>query len=313
MELIDNIKQQIRFTRINGTPLIKPDPSLDWEAGGIFSPAVIHENDAWKMIYRANGADNISRFGYAESVDGVNWKKFDKPRVVPDQSGLEYSGIEDPRIVNIDGKYLITYTAFDKKRKFVQTKIRILQTSDFRKFKRITPSFKGQWHKNDKDGVLFPEKIDGKYCLLHRLEPSIQLSLSKNLKSWTRCSPVLSPTMNDWESLKIGAGAPPIRTAIGWLFIYHGVSQHREYSMGAAILDINNPTKILYRLPFPLLTPSEKYEESGVVPNVVFGTSVVELVANYHIYYGAADDVIAAALIDKTSLIKTMIQYPVDI
>src|SRR5680860_29581 len=117
MELINNKKQQLHFTRINGEPLLEPDPSLDWEAGGIFSPAVIHEKGAWKMIYRANGADNISRFGYAESVDGIDWKKFDEPRVVPDHSGLEYSGIEDPRIVNIDGKYFITYTAYDKKRK----------------------------------------------------------------------------------------------------------------------------------------------------------------------------------------------------
>ena len=85
-----------------------------------------------------------------------------------------------------------------------------------------------------------------------------------------------------------------------------------EYSMGAVILDINNPTKVLYRLPFPLLTPGFKYEEDGFMPNVVFGTSIVEMVSNYYLYYGAADDVIAAALIDKELLLKTLFKYPVN-
>jgi predicted GH43/DUF377 family glycosyl hydrolase len=310
MTLKDIDNQQIHFTRINGQPLIEPDPDLDWEAGGIFSPAVIHENGNWKMIYRAFGSDMVSRLGYAESDDGVSWQKDKKPRVIPDHTGLEYSGVEDPRIVHIDGRYLITYTAYAKQEESVQTRIRILETTDFHKFVHITPTFHQKEHKNDKDGVLFPEKIDGMYHMLHRLEPDIQLSVSHDLKYWTKFSTVLSPTTNEWESLKIGAGTPPIRTNVGWLFFYHGVSKDKEYSMGAVILDQNTPTKVLYRLPFPLLSPGFKYEEDGVVPNVVFGTSVVEMISNYYLYYGAGDDVIAAALIDKSELLRTLVQYP---
>ena len=161
--------QQIRFTRINGEPLIVPDPTLNWEAGGIFAPAIIHENGKWRMLYRGFGKDQISRIGYAESDDGIVWRKDKKPRVIPDHTGLEYSGIEDPRIVHIDNLYLVTYTAYAKQEKEVQTRIRILETTDFRKFVHITPIFQKILHKNDKDGALFPEKINGKYCMLHRL------------------------------------------------------------------------------------------------------------------------------------------------
>ncbi|MCX6728447.1 MAG: glycosidase [Candidatus Saccharibacteria bacterium] len=304
--------QQICFTRINGKPLIEPDPELNWEAGGVFAPAVVLENGKWKMLYRAFGKDGISRIGYAESDDGIDWNKDKKPRVIPDHTGLEYSGIEDPRIVHIDGRYLISYTAYAKQEMPVQTRIRILETTDFHKFEHVTPSFEKQKPQNDKDGVLFSEKINGLYYMLHRLEPNIQLSTSTDLKKWTKFSTVLKPTQNDWESLKIGAGSPPIKTPIGWLFFYHGVSHDMKYSMGAAILNLKAPTEVLYRLPYPLLSPGFKYEEAGVVPNVVFGTSVVELISNYYLYYGAADDVIAAALIDKSDLLKTIVKYPVN-
>jgi predicted GH43/DUF377 family glycosyl hydrolase len=306
MESKHNMTPQIHFTRIEGVPLIEPDLSLDWEAGGVFAPAVIRENYKWKMLYRAYGADKISRLGYAESSDGIKWKKYRKPRVIPDKGRLECNGVEDPRMVKIDDRYLITYTAFADKIRFVKTRIRILETTDFREFKRITPSFKNHWRKNDKDGVLFPKKIDGLYVMLHRLEPNIQISTSKDLRRWSRHTTVLRPTENEWESRKIGAGAPPIKTSIGWLIFYHGVSEEHEYSMGAAILDIEAPTKVLYRLPFSLLSPDFKYEQEGVVPNVI------ELVSNYCLYYGAGDKVIAAALINKSNLLKTLMQHPVD-
>jgi predicted GH43/DUF377 family glycosyl hydrolase len=310
MTVNDINKHHIHFVRINGEPLVKPDPELDWEAGGVFSPAVIHENGSWKMLYRAFGKDQISRMGYAESDDGILWRKSKEPRVIPDHTGLEDNGIEDPRIVKIDNRYLITYTAYEKENPDVETRIRILETTDFHKFEHVTPRFHSQQHRNDKDGVLFPEKIHGKYYLFHRLEPDIQLSSSNDLKSWTKYSTVLNPTRNDWEDYKIGAGAPPIRTQLGWLVFYHGVSQKYKYAMGAAVLDIDTPDKVLYRLPFPLLTPEFVYEETGVVSNVVFGTSVIELVASYRIYYGAGDDVIAAALVDKAELLKTLAQHP---
>lgn len=312
MDLKHNTTPQIHFTRIDGVPLIKPDSSLPWEIGGVFAPAVIHENGVWKMLYRAYGNDRISRLGYAESTDGINWKKDLRPRVVPDNSRIERSGIEDPRIVKIGDKYIITYTAYVSRIRRDKTRIKILVTTDFIEFKHITPSFNNYWRKNDKDGVLFPEKINKVYFMLHRLEPNIQLSSSNNLRKWSRDTTILGPTKNSWESRKVGAGAPPIRTSIGWLVFYHGVSNDCKYSMGAAILDINSPNKLLYRLPFPVLSPDVIYEKNGVVSNVVFGTSAIELITDYYLYYGAGDKVIAAALINKSELLNTLLQYPVN-
>lgn len=302
---------QIHFTRLDNNPVIEPDPKLIWEAGGVFAPAVIYENNKWRMLYRAYGKDKISRFGYAESNDGIIWEKNIEPRVIPDNGRLEYNGIEDPRIVKIDNKYLITYTAYAQEKRFVITRIRILETKDFINFKRITPKFRNHWRKNDKDGVLFPEKIDGMYHILHRIIPDIQISSSVDLRHWNEHINILNPSTQEWESNKIGAGAPPIRTDLGWLIFYHGVSKTDVYSMGAAILDIKIPTIVRYRLPFPLLSPTAVYEKYGVVPNVVFGTSAIEFDSEYRLYYGAADRVIAVATINKKDLLDTLLEYPV--
>jgi predicted GH43/DUF377 family glycosyl hydrolase len=264
------------------------------------------------MLYRAYGIDQISRLGYAESSDGIKWKKDLIPRVIPYDSLVEYSGIEDPRMVKINKKYLVTYTAYGNKIRFVKTRIRLLETTNFQRFKHIKPTFKNHWRKNDKDGVLFPEKIDGLYYMLHRLEPNIQISSSKNLRSWTDHATIINATGNEWESHKIGAGAPPIRTPIGWLFFYHGVNSIGEYSMSAAILDLDNPAKLLYRLPFPLIWPVTSYEKEGAVPNVVFGTSAIEFGEDYYLYYGAGDKSIAAATINKAELLETIVKYPAE-
>ncbi|MEI7539812.1 MAG: glycosidase [Candidatus Saccharibacteria bacterium] len=312
MTINKNTPNLLQFTRLDNGPIIIPDPSLKWEIGGVFAPAVIYENDIWKMVYRAYGDDNISRLGYAESLDGIKWQKDKTPRVIPDNFRLECDGIEDPRIVKIDGQHLITYTAYNRKRRYANTKIRILKTSDFSNFKRITASFKNHWHKNDKDGVLFPEKINGAYHMLHRIEPNIQLSVSKNLKKWTRSTTVLKKTDNTWEACKIGAGAPPIKTDLGWLLFYHGVSETKEYSMGAAILKHDSPTKTLYRLPFSLIHPETDYEKHGNIPNVVFGTSAIEFGPDYRLYYGASDTTIAVASINKNALLEALKQYPVE-
>lgn len=303
---------KVQFNRIGSSPILEPDMTLKWEAGGIFAPAVIHEKDSWKMLYRAYGTDKISRLGYAESTDGINWTKDPEPRVVPDNSLLESSGVEDPRIVKIADDYLISYTAYDEKKRYVKTRIRILSTTDFKTFRHITPAFANHWRRNDKDGVLFPEKINGRYYMLHRIEPNIQFSFSRNLKRWSDAAVMLAPSAQEWESCKIGAGAPPLKTSIGWLAFYHGVDHNKKYSMGVAVFDSHTPSKVLYRLPYPVLTPEKLYEKEGVVPNVVFGTSAIEVGDEYRLYYGAADESIAVATINKNELITELKKYPVE-
>lgn len=311
MAIAQHTPTPITFKRIWNIPLVKPDPSLDWEAGGVMAPAVIRTGNKWIMFYRAFGKDRISRLGFAQSNDGIVWRKDPKPRVKPLHDGFEYSGVEDPRIVKIDNYFFITYTAFAARKVFRRASIRILKTNDFVNFQRLVPQIFSRWQGNDKDAALFPEKVNGKFVLLHRLEPSIRLSASTNLIKWQLYKTILKPTSNPWESAKVGAGAPPIKTALGWLVFYHGVSADRSYSMSAAVLDIMRPTKVLYRLPFPLLSPEADYESVGIVQNVVFGTSAIEVDGEYRLYYGAADKVIAAASINKASLLETLAKYPV--
>ncbi len=302
----------VQCKRLGNKPLVTPDMSLSWQRGGVFAPAVIHKHGQWKMLFRAYGDDAISRLGYAESKDGIKWLVDKQPRVTPDTSRYEYSGVEDPRAVNIDNLFYVTYTAFAAKAWPAATRIRILATSDFLKFRRITPHLNNFLRKNDKDGVLFPEKINNRYFMFRRINESIELSSSKSLKIWREHGVVLKPTRHDWEDWKIGAGAPPIKTQLGWLLFYHGVSLEKRYCMGVAILDPHRPNKVLYRLPYPILSPEADYEKTGVVPNVVFGTSAVETAEEYRLYYGAADNVIAAASINKHALLNALLRHPVD-
>lgn len=301
-----NATQHLGFVRVGNGPLLAPTPGLSWEAGGVFAPAVIKDDEKYRMIYRAYGDDRKSRFGYAESVDGIHWTRDPLPRLVPQRGNSdEHDGIEDPRMVAIDGHFYITYTALRGMHRF-RTHIRILRTDDFVEYERIVPKFKWRWRLNDKDGVLFPEKIDGRYWLLHRIVPSIELSVSSDMRQWEYVETLIRPTEHDWETRKVGAGAPPLRTPFGWLLFYHGVDEHGIYAMSAALLSTDNPPRVLCRLPYPLIRPERIYEKDGVVPNVIFGTSVVEMEDRYRLYYGAADRVIAAADIDKAELLEAL-------
>jgi predicted GH43/DUF377 family glycosyl hydrolase len=157
--------------------------------------------------------------------------------------------------------------------------------------------------EENKDASLFPEKINGKYLLLHRRPPDIWLTKSSDLKNWgdhqilLRANPV-----SDWESEKIGIAGPPVKTAEGWLLIYHGVSRKNHYSLGIALLDIRNPTQIISRQKEPILEPELDWEVHGHVPNVVFSCGQVELGNELIVYYGGADSVIGAAKINLSEI-----------
>ena len=298
------------FRRIGDKPLIVPS-NADWEAGGTFAPAVTRSNDKFRMLYRAYGTDSISRLGYAESADGINWIKSGQPRVEP-KKRAESAGIEDPRIISLNGRFYVSYTAVRGKIGRLHTRVGILETTDFSRFNHIITKIQGQWTRNDKDAVLFPKIIDGRYRMLHRIPPNIEISTSKDLINWRGPRTVLRPTQQKWEELKVGSGPPPILCEMGWLLFYHGVSNSDIYSMGAAILDINEPGRVLYRLPYPILTPERYYEKEGVVPNVVFGTSALEIDDSYWMYYGAADRVIGAATINKQALLAALLRQPIE-
>lgn len=308
----ENQNSKVEFTRVGIEPLLTPRTDVTWEAGGVFAPAVIKEGDNWRMLYRAFGADRRSRLGYAESEDGLHWSREVLPRVVPiSGNSNERDGAEDPRIIKLNGHYYITYTAVRGRYRKFKTRIRILQTTDFINYKRLKLHFNWNRPRFDKDGVLLPTKTGDRYWLLHRIPPAVRLSSSPNLKRWRYETTLLKPTNYLWESVKVGAGPPPLKTKDGWLLFYHGVSDRNMYGMGAAIFTLEPTPRLLYRLPYPILCPEKSYETTGVVPNVVFGTAAVELDDRYRLYYGGADTVIAAAEIDKQALLEELHRHPV--
>jgi beta-1,2-mannobiose phosphorylase / 1,2-beta-oligomannan phosphorylase len=291
-------------------PLLKPRTKLKWEAGGIFSPAVLKTEAGYSMYYRAFGSDRVSRIGYATSADGLKWQRHNEPLLVPHDTS-EHWGMEDPRAVSIDGLTILTYTAANGHTVpdgwEWTTRIRFATSRDGRHFARLKPKMP---ELNNKDGVLFPRKIAGSYWLLHRPEPDIWIARSPDLEQWADHRRILAPIAKTWQDRRIGAGPPPIETPLGWLLFYHGVSSDLTYSMSAAILDRDDPTKVLYRTIYPLLLPVTDYEVRGVVPNVIFGTSVIDEGRHFHLYYGAADRVIAAAKINKVALLDALTNYP---
>ena len=305
---------ELRFHLLTDRPVLIPDPAKDWESGGVFNPAVIKNGADYIMIYRAFGRDKISRLGYAQSEDGILWHKHPQPIIEPDPGDRqENRGMEDPRMVKLNGSYYITYTAAEsfpaRKSWRWRTEIRILETEDFKKIGKIIPSLRGIGAKNDKDAVLFPAKVDNQYWLLHRVVPDVHIARSANLVSWEERGAVLKNRQDGWSYIKVGAAAPPLLTEHGWLMLYHGVRKDRSYALGVALLDAADPTKLTHLLPYPVFEPERDYELVGVVPKVVFGTSMLEINGAFWVYYGAADRVIGVAAIDKKMLLDKLVQY----
>lgn len=267
-------------------------------------------------MYRAFGKDHtskqlnrkegISRFGLGVfSKDGKTLeKKLHKPVLSP-RFHFEGAGIEDPRITYIaeEETYYITYTATEIKGRDVIPRIALATTRDFIYFQShglILPDPEDCFNK---DAVLFPRKINDEFVMLHRRGgKNIWIAYSKNAVDWYNHREIMKIREGYWDNLKIGAGAPPIKTDEGWLIFYHGVDTNKTYRAGAALLDINDPSIVLARTDKSILEPLEKYERDGVVNNVVFPCGAVKNGKGYYLYYGAGDRVTATALITYKKL-----------
>jgi len=299
----------MKVKRYYKNPILEPDKKSWWESQGIFNPGVFYKDGVFHMLYRATGEykDYISRIGYAKSKDGFYFQKDREPVLKPEED-YERWGLEDPRITQIEDKFYITYVVLEKRAlsKGQVSSTALVSTEDFRNFQRygiITPP-----NVDDRDTVLFPEKIKGKFVMLHRplVTKSIYLAYSKDLVNWSDHKLVMRPREHSWDCFKIGAGAPPVKTEEGWLEIYHGVDENYVYRLGAVLLDLKDPSKVLARLEKPILEPEEIYEIIGDVPNVVFTCGMIEKDGFYYIYYGGADKVTNVAIIDKEELLKSI-------
>ncbi|GAG38290.1 unnamed protein product, partial [marine sediment metagenome] len=155
----------------------------------------------------------------------------------------------------------------------------------------------------NKDASLFPEKVKGKYVMFHRREPDIWIAYSSDLKTWYNHKIIMRPLPDSvWEYNKIGIAGPPIKTEQGWFLIYHGTSKEKGYCLGAALLDLDNPSQVLARQIEPILEPQLDWEVNGYIPRVVFSCGQAEMGDRILVYYGGADTVIGVAELDKKDI-----------
>lgn len=263
----------------------------------------VYLKDTRGVVYK--GKDYLSTLSHirlARSKDGINFEIEDKPFIYPVDETEKY-GCEDARVTFIDGKYYINFTVISEDSWSTALGV----TQDFKTIERKGIIFCPE----NKDVAIFPEKVKGKYISLHRPnnsgfgKPSIWYSESPDLLHWGNHKCVARPRHMKWESMKIGGGAPPIRTPEGWLIIYHGKGDNSLYSLFCLLLDLEEPYKVIRRATTPFLVPTEQFETKGFFGNVVFSNGIVEKDNKVYIYYGAADESVGLVITDIESLLNS--------
>jgi len=322
-------------------PILVPDKNLPWETEGVFNPGVVKTNGEIAMLYRAVGERDsyVSRFGLAKSKDGINFTRVSDEPVFSPKEFFDKGAVEDPRITKIGDDYFVTYVAVpspimkngEPLERFLplETLTALLKTRDFISYENlgvISPA-----NSDNKDIVIFPKKINGKYVMLHRPNrwtkswisssfakhvdeglpvpvselpdvPGIWVAWSDDLLHWRDHTLLMKPSHSD--DAKIGPGLPPIETPDGWLIIYHHVTQddrtnELKYTARAALVDLEDPTKLVSRIEYDILSPSELYEK-----NIVFPTGGFIDGDTLYVYYGASDNSVGLA----TGSIKELLE-----
>lgn len=300
-----------KLTRSSNNPIIRPEDGQGWEVRGTFNPSAVVADGAIHHLYRAVDADGTSRLGYARSLDGGAISSRSPSPVLQPSADWEEFGCEDPRITQLNGNFYVTYTAFSQR----GPRIALASTKDFSNFNKygiVGPDL------NDKDCVIFPETINGKIGLLHRVEGRIQVAYFESLEALENPRGYWEDYLKhledfevirqrfSWETLKVGTGPPPIRTEKGWLVIYHGVSLGKVYRVGALLLDLDDPKKVIARTREPILEPETEFERLGVVPNVVFPVGAIVHEGKLLVYYGGADRVSCAASVPLNEFLEEL-------
>ncbi len=293
--------------RYSENPILTRDDIQD--ANSVFNSSVIPFKGEFRGIFRCDKTDMLPLLHKGKSKDGIHWEIEDIPfKFENDIEGVHYPYGYDPRICEIEGRYYIIWCTGMKN---WDATIGLAYTDDFEHIYRMDYPFLPY----NRNGSLFPRKFNGNYIMLSRpMSPShsdfgnIYMSQSPDLTYWGKHRLVMERGRG-WESVKIGSGPTPIETDEGWLLIYHGVKKTCNgfaYYAGAAILDRDNPEKVLYRSKKYILSPRELYEQVGDVANVVFPCAAVcdKDTGRIALYYGAADTVVGLAFTTVDDLIK---------
>jgi beta-1,2-mannobiose phosphorylase / 1,2-beta-oligomannan phosphorylase len=288
----------LSLKRVGRGPILRPRPDVPWEKDAVLNAAVIYDTTLdrgpFHMLYRAVAHHpddpNRSSIGYAWSADGVHFERLDTPVLAPGVVPAESQGVEDPRVVKMGNAFYMTYTAYDGE----WAQIALATSDDLIHWERQGVIIGYEHFGHNKDAALFPEKVKCRYCIMHRPDPDIYLAFSDDLRTWTDHVCLMQPAFA-WEAEKIGGGAQPIRIPEGWLLIYHGVDADLCYRLGVALLDPDDPTRVIARQAMPILEPEMDWELVGDVNNVVFTCGAVLLDRELWVYYGSADTVIGLA------------------
>jgi predicted GH43/DUF377 family glycosyl hydrolase len=327
----------VRLIKYRKNPIISPNPANDWENLVTTNPTAWYEQGEVKLIYRAAGDEDkhYVHLGLATSKNGYDFVRQSDSPIVSPMRDVDVGCLEDPRIVKMDGLYYITfaYRPFAPGKYWLPREERkynpptfpagfpralrenlsgtgLLISPDLKQFAYAgiltNPAF------DDRDVIIFPEKIKGKYVTLHRpMEwcgkkygtdyPAMWLAFSDDLLGWKDIK-LLAKGKYDWEQ-KIGGSAPPLKTKDGWLVLYHAVGEDKFYRVGAMLLDLENPLKILHRTPDWLLEPKKNYEIEGFYNGVVFPCGNVVIGDKLFVYYGGADKYVCLATCDINELL----------
>ena len=332
------IEKQFEVNRNPNNPIIEPQVENDWEAKATFNPAALDVGEKVHLLYRAIGNDDVSVLGYASSKDGFNIDerlsqpvflnnknvkelcndlKIGKSPISYVSGGGGNGGCEDPRLTLIDDKVYLTYTAFDGwgslRMALSSISLKDFLDKEWNWEKPIMISPPGEIHKN---WVLFPEKIDGKFAVLHSVNPEILIEYLDDLEFKGENNHIKSffssaKSKGRWDSWVRGAGPPPIKTDKGWLLIYHAMDVYRDpnrYKLGVMLLDLDDPQKIIARSREPILEPDESYENDGWKAGVSYCCGAVVRGEKLLVYYGVADTVSCMAETDLNQFIDKLIE-----
>jgi len=337
----------MKLQRYEGNPILSPNPDNEWESMVTTNPAAWYDENSREvsLLYRAAGTDPEHKihFGLAVSKDGYHFERTsDQPVFSPSIDGFDAGCVEDPRVVKMGEYYYMTYACrpfppgqywlpmdkrsyarpqcpsdFPKHLRANSTCTGLALTKDFQSYIRAGRLTNPM--VDDRDVILFPEKVNGKYVMIHRpmtwvgeeygaSHPAMWISTGDDLLNFENRQ-ILARAKYDWER-KIGGNTPPIKTENGWLTLYHAVGPDNHYRLGAMLLNLEDPTRILHRTSDWLIQPEEDYELEGYYSGVIFPCGKVVIDGTLFVYYGGADKYVGLATCSLEALLDHLLSCP---
>jgi len=338
---------KFQLSRYTGNPIVSPLPSSSWQSLVTTNPGAWYDEETKKflLLYRAagNDAEHLVHFGLAKSDNGLDFERVsDEPVLSPSVDGYDMGCVEDPRVVKIGEWFYVTYASRPfppgqywlpaEQQKYKRLECPedfpwIMQNNATATGLGLTKDFK-TWIRagrltsplvDDRDVILFPEKVNGKYYMIHRPMnwtgekygtdfPAIWISSGDDLLNWENPK-LLAKAEFVWEC-KVGGNTPPLKTEHGWLTIYHGVGADKHYRLGALLLDLKDPTIVRYRTKDWIMQPEEDYEINGPYKGVVFPCGSVIKDDTFFLYYGGADKYVGVATCPIKDLLAYLLECP---